>query len=149
MTPGPGAPRFAVAAVPHTPGYATLVVYREGITPYRRGASLAVNGVEAMSLDAYSFTLILAKPGHVNLHSSWAFDLFYRPTGNVDVDVQEGQLYYFKIAPALVQVDAATAVPELQVCCEYQPVDDDYVPPAPLNTPAPAADTSQDAAGAG
>jgi hypothetical protein len=122
------APRFSVAAVPKTPGYATLVVYRQGITPYRRGAELDVNGQEAMSLDAFTFTLILAKPGHVHIHSSWAFDLLYMPTGDVDLDVQAGQIYYFEITPDLVQEDPATAVGPLQQCCRYEPVSDSYRP---------------------
>ena len=155
------APAFSTDALPQDPAYAVVVVYRGLVIPFAYRSTVSVNGVEAVEMPNEAFTWIKVRPGHASIKNDWSFAA-QNPAGAVDLAVQAGHRYYIEIfypgnGGALTAVtglatyhtaiqgrgfdvrDEATALKILH-SCRYVPVEDDYVPPAPIPDEAPAAD---------
>ena len=157
------APGFSADALPQDSAYALVVVYRSLVTPLAYKSTVSVNGVEAVEMPNQAFTWIKVRPGHVSLKNDWSFAAG-NPAGAVDLAVQAGHRYYVEIVypgdgSAVTAVtglatyhspiqgrgidtrDAATALKALRFCCRYVPVEDDYVPPAPISDDVQATGT--------
>lgn len=154
------APGFSVDALPQDPAYALVIVYRGLVIPFAYRSTVSVNGVEAVEMPNQAFTWIKVRPGHVSIKNDWSFAA-QNPAGAVDLAVQAGHRYYIEIFypgngnPATAVMGLATyhtsvqgrgfdvrdeseAVKVLNSCCRYVPVEDDYVPPAPIPDDIPA-----------
>ena len=94
------------------PDRALLVVYRSGLTPYRRAVTIYVNGTSAAELDDGYYTVIQLPPGHAHVESSWSLDLtLLNAPGFADVDVQAGTTYYFRVTNGATWLGVIGMVP--------------------------------------
>ncbi|HSN17748.1 MAG TPA: hypothetical protein VLV87_06015 [Gammaproteobacteria bacterium] len=148
------APGFSVDSLPQDPAYALLVVYRGLVPPLAYKSTLSVNGVEAVEMPNEAFTWIKVRPGHTSLKNDWSFAAG-NPAGALDLAAQAGHRYYIEIfypgdgspitavtglatyhtpmqGRGLDTRDEATALKILH-SCRYVPVEDGYVPPAPIS----------------